>query len=571
MNKRELRRPYVRQFYKNNMANFVLVLLSTVIMALINLVVSWMLQQIMDLLAGTGNTFSLLELLWIFLAVVGIIVLVGAARAYAMPRFYSKAMEQYKNYAYSQLLKKNISTFSGENTSTYLSAFSNDTASIETNYLEKLFTIVMDGLMCLGALGMMFWYSPLLTLIALGLSLLPLGASLLAGNHLVTAEKEVSQKNDKFLSMLKDGLSGFTVVKSFKAEKNILRLFSESNHQAQNAKAHRIFLAQILRTIGSIAGVIAQFGVFLTAAALSIAGWGVSPGVAMVFLQLSSLVVMFLQEAPELLSNRAAALGLVDKLAQYLSQNVREESSPIPKQLQDAIEIRDLSFAYEGGENVLHQVDTRFLAGKSYALVGASGSGKSTLLNLLMAGRANYSGEILYDGRELRTIQTDSLYELVSMVEQNVFLFNSTIKDNVTMFRNFPQDQVSRAEELSGLSPLIQEKGVDYLCGENGSGLSGGQRQRVSIARCLLRQTPVLLVDEATAALDKETAYRVSNSILDLKGLTRIVVTHSLEESLMRRYDGILVLSHGKIVESGQFDQLMAQKGLFYSLFTVAQ
>ena len=157
MNKRELRRPYVRQFYKNNMANFVLVLLSTVIMALINLVGSWMLQQIMDLLAGTGNTFSLL----------------GAAQAYAMPRFYSKAMEQYKNYAYSQLLKKNISTFSGENTSTYLSAFSNDTASIETNYLEKLFTIVMDGLMCLGALGMMFWYSPLLTLIALGLSLLP--------------------------------------------------------------------------------------------------------------------------------------------------------------------------------------------------------------------------------------------------------------------------------------------------------------------------------------------------------------------------------------------------------------
>ena len=292
---------------------------------------------------------------------------------------------------------------------------------------------------------------------------------------------------------------------------------------------------------------------------------------AMVFLQLSSLVVMFLQEAPELLSNRAAALGLVDKLAQSLSQNVREEGSPIPKQLQDAIEIRGLSFAYEGGENVLHQVDARFLAGKSYALVGASGSGKSTLLNLLMAGRANYSGEILYDGRELRTIQTDSLYELVSMVEQNVFLFNSTIKDNVTMFRDFPQDQVSRAEELSGLSPLIQEKGVDYLCGENGSGLSGGQRQRVSIARCLLRQTPVLLVDEATAALDKETAYRVSNSILDLKGLTRIVVTHSLEESLMRRYDGILVLSHGKIVESGQFDQLMAQKGLFYSLFTVAQ
>lgn len=480
-------------------------------------------------------------------------------------------MEQYKDFAYSQLLKKNISTFSGETTSTYLSAFSNDTASIETNYLEKLFTLVMDGLLCLGGLGMMFWYSPLLTVVALGLSVLPLGASLLTGKRLVAAEQEVSRKNDNFLSMLKDGLSGFSVIKSFKAEGDMLRLFSQSNHQAQQAKAARMGLAQILGTIGSVAGVVAQFGVFLTAVGLSVAGGGISPGVVTIFLQLSSLVITFLQEAPDLLSNRAAALGLVDKLAQSLAQNVREEGTPIPKELRDSLEIRDLSFAYEGGPEVLHQVNARFLAGKSYALVGASGSGKSTLLNLLMAGRANYTGQILYDGQELHTIQTDSLYELVSMVEQNVFLFNSTIRDNVTMFREFPQDQVSRAQRLSGLSDLVEEKGEDYLCGENGSGLSGGQRQRVSIARCLLRQTPVLLVDEATAALDQETAYRVSSSILDLQGLTRIVVTHSLEESLLRRYDGILVLNHGRIVESGQFDQLMEQKGLFFSLFTVAQ
>ncbi|MGI6254432.1 MAG: ABC transporter ATP-binding protein [Acutalibacter sp.] len=571
MKKRDLRRPYVRQFYRNNMGNFLLVLFATVIMALINLVISWMLQQIMDLLAGSGNTLSFIQLIWVSLGILAAILLVGGIRAYATPRFFARAMEQYKDFAFSQLLKKNISTFSGENTSTYLSAFSNDTASIETNYLEKLFTMVMDGLMCLGGFAMMFWYSPLLTVVALGLSILPLAASLLAGKHLVTAEKEVSRKNDKFLSMLKDGLGGFSVIKSFKAERDILRLFSQSNRQAQQAKATRIGLAQILRTLGSVAGVVAQFGVFLTAVGLSVAGWGISPGVAAVFLQLGELVISFLQEAPDLFSNRAAALGLVDKLAQSLAQNVREEGTPIPKELRDSIEVRDLSFAYEGGEEVLHHVNAHFLAGKSYALVGASGSGKSTLLNLLMAGRANYSGEILYDGRELRTIQTDSLYELVSMVEQNVFLFNSTIRDNVTMFRDFPQEQVTRAEVLSGLSQLVEEKGEDYLCGENGSGLSGGQRQRVSIARCLLRQTPVLLVDEATAALDKETAYRVSSSILDLQDLTRIVVTHSLEESLLRRYDGILVLSHGRIVESGQFDQLMAQKGLFFSLFTVAQ
>ena len=571
MSNRELRRPYVRQFYRNNHINFLLVLFATVLTAWINLVISWMLQQIMDLLAGTGNTLPLVQLLWVGLGLVASIVLVGVIRAFALPRFCTRAMGQYKDYAFRQLLKKNISSFSEEAASTYLSAFSNDTASIETNYLEKLYTLVLDTLMCVGAFAMMFWYSPLLTVVTLGLSLLPLGASLAAGRRLVTAEKTVSQKNDRFLAMLKDGLVGFSVVKIFQAERDILELFSKSNHQAQQAKARRTWLSQILRTIGSVAGVTAQLGIFLTAAALSVAGWGISPGVAAVFLQLSLLVIQFLQEAPDLLSNRAAALGLVDKLALALSRNVREEGTPIPKELHKGIQVRDLSFAYEGGEEVLHQVNACFQAGKSYALVGASGSGKSTLLNLLMAGRANYTGEILYDDRELRTIRTDSLYELVSMVEQQVFLFNSTIGDNVTMFREFPPEQVRRAEELSGLSQLVEEKGQDYLCGENGSELSGGQRQRISIARCLLRQTPVLLVDEATAALDRETAFHVSSSILDLQGLTRIVVTHSLEESLLRRYDGILVLSHGRVVETGCFDQLMEKKGLFYSLFTVAQ
>ncbi len=113
--------------------------------------------------------------------------------------------------------------------------------------------------------------------------------------------------------------------------------------------------------------------------------------------------------------------------------------------------------------------------------------------------------------------------------------------------------------------------GLDYICGENGSGLSGGEKQRISIARCLLRKTQILLVDEATAALDAETAYQVSNSILNLNGVTSIVVTHSLEEALLKKYDEIITLKNGSIIESGTFDTLINNKGYFYSLFTVSQ
>ena len=147
----------------------------------------------------------------------------------------------------------------------------------------------------------------------------------------------------------------------------------------------------------------------------------------------------------------------------------------------------------------------------------------------------------------------------------------SSIRENITLFADFPEEAVERAIRLSGLSGLILERGEDYLCGENGSGLSGGEKQRISIARSLLKNAQVLLVDEATAALDAQTAHQVSHAILDLSGMTRIVVTHTLEESALRRYDTILALRDGRIAEQGSFEELMERRGYFYSLYTISQ
>ena len=188
-----------------------------------------------------------------------------------------------------------------------------------------------------------------------------------------------------------------------------------------------------------------------------------------------------------------------------------------------------------------------------------------------MAGSPDYRGAIHFDDTELRDADTDSLYELLSVIQQNVFVFDASIRDNVTMFKDFPKEELEEAISHAHLSGLLAERGDDYRCGENGCNLSGGEKQRISIARSLLRRSSVLLVDEATAALDAETAHRVSEDILDLDGVTRIVVTHSLEESLLRRYDGILVLRGGRIEETGTFDELMARRGYFHALYSVAQ
>ena len=565
------RRQFTRQFYRGNHLNFVLALTVSLLGMALNLAISWLLQQTIDLATGTGNTLSLPQLAVVTLALLAACVVFDALGALAKPRFLSRAIAQYREYAYAELLKKNLATFTRENTSTYLSALSNDANSIEVNYLQKLFEFSGNALLFAGSLAMMFWYSPPLALAALAFSALPLAASVLTGPRLAKAETRVSQENEGFVAALKEGLSGFSVVKSFQAEREALDLFVKSSRQVQDAKCRRLRWGSLLTSVGSTAAAAAQLGVFLTGCWMALSGQGVTPGVMVIFVNLMGCANLFVAALPDFVSNHTACNTLIDKLAGALAVNLQTAGRAIPRRLEQGIAVEGLTFGYAPGQPVLHGVTARFEAGKSYAVVGASGSGKSTLLRLLMAGGSGYGGSIRYDGAELREVSTDSLYELVSLVEQNVFVFDSSIRDNITMFRDFPQEQVDRAVRLSGLQPLIEAKGESYQCGENGANLSGGERQRISIARSLLRQAPVLLADEATAALDKETAFQVSGAILDLDGLTRIVVTHALDEALLRRYDGILVLKNGAVAECGRFDELMARKGYFYSLYTVAQ
>ena len=564
------RKKYTAQFYKKNHTIFLIVLLSTLLIAALNLWITWVLQQMIDSVSGVPGSLNLSVLAWCVASVVIAIIALKGISYYSKPRFMEQAMKQYKDYAFQKLTKKSISTFSVENTANYISAFSNDATTIENGYLEMQFNILANCITLIGALVMMVAYSPIMTVVACLFFVLPIGVSYITGNRIEKAERTISEKNSELVATLKDSLSGFSVIKSFKAENAISGLFTKSNAAVEHAKCNKRKLVTVISGLAGVAGVTAQLGTFLVGAFLALSGWGITPGILIVFIDLTANVINPIRELPEQLASRKAAIALIDKLADSLEDNLREEGTHIPNQLGNGITLKNVTFGYEANCNILHNINTTFDAGKKYAIVGVSGSGKSTLLNLLMASHGNYSGEIRYDGYEVKEISSESLYDIVSMIQQNVFVFNASIRDNITMFHEFPKAEVDRAIELSGLSKLIAERGEDYLCGENGSGLSGGEKQRISIARSLLKKSQVLLVDEATAALDAETAYQVSNAILGLDDITSIVVTHSLDEGLLKQYDSIITLKNGSIVEAGTFDELIAEKGYFYSLFTIS-
>ena len=562
-------REFIHQLYYKNRINFIVAIILTIAMSSLNLMISWLIQQIMDCTANQDMQ-ALVRSAWIAASVVIAYTVANAVYRAVYPRFLQRAMQQYRDYAFSRLTQKSLRSFSKEGTALYVSALTNDCTSIENNYLAATFTLI-ELLFCfLGALIMMLYYSPVMLVLAVALSFLPVAVSMTAGNRLTEQEKEISEKNERFVSIVNELLSGFPVIKSFRAETQASRLFSQRNEQAEEAKKNKRRTEQLISLLANDAGIIAQMGIFLAGAWLAISGKGVTAGVVIVFVQLMNYILNPISQVPLLWSNRKAAIALMEKLSDALSENVREEGIEKINGFSEKIEVKDLTYGYEPESHVLKDLDVQFDAGKSYAIVGGSGSGKSTLLNLLMGSSSNYQGEICIDGVSIKNIESESLYQLMTSVQQNVFVFNDTIRNNVTMFHEFSDKEVALALEGSGLSEFIEKRGEDFVCGENGANLSGGERQRISIARALLRKSPILLVDEATAALDAATARAVSFSILNLVGMTRIVVTHRLEEAILRRYDKILVMKNGTICEQGNFDTLMQQKGQFYSLFQIA-
>lgn len=562
-------RDFIHQLYYKNRMNFIVTIILTIAMSSLNLMISWLIQQIMDSMANQ-NMQAVVRCAWIAASVVIAYTVANAVYRAVYPRFLQRAMQQYRDYAFSRLTQKSLRSFSKEGTALYVSALTNDCTSIENNYLAATFTLI-ELLFCFwGALIMMLYYSPVMLVLAVALSFLPVAVSMKAGNRLTEQEKEISKKNERFVSIVNELLSGFPVIKSFRAEAQASRLFSQRNEQAEEAKKNKRRTEQLISLLANDAGIIAQMGIFLAGAWLAISNKGVTAGVVIVFVQLMNYILNPISQVPLLWSNRKAAIALMEKLSDALSENVREEGREKLNVFSEKIEVKDLTYGYEPESPVLKDLDVQFDAGKSYAIVGGSGSGKSTLLNLLMGSSSNYQGEICIDSVSIKNIESESLYQLMTSVQQNVFVFNDTIRNNVTMFHEFSDKEVTLALERSGLSEFIEKRGEDFVCGENGANLSGGERQRISIARALLRKSPIILVDEATAALDAATARAVSFSILNLVGMTRIVVTHRLEEAILRRYDKILVMKNGTICEQGNFDTLMQQKGQFYSLFQIA-
>lgn len=564
-----IRKRYLKEIVCQSRKWLVMAGIAMLILSIYNIVISWLLQTIIDIVSG-DSSMTILQVG--IIAMITFLIFIAAYVIYrvARPKYLYQAMLCYKQKIFCKMIDKNLSSFRKENTSQYLSMYTNDAKMIEMYYFDSVLEMIDLTVSFVGALLLMLWYSPILTVFGLILSVLPIAASLPIANKMAEAERKVSDGNGEFVSIVRDILQGFPVIKSFQAEKEMKKNFFRENERMEQLKYQSRYIEESINLWGTAASVMMRLGIFLIGAWMSVSGYGVTPGIVLVFLQLMNYVISPIERIPSILAKRKAAIGLIEKMLVSVQINQEQMKENKIGMLKKGISLKDVSVSI-GNKNVLHHLNFEFEIGKKYAVVGSSGAGKSTLINTIMGGFSPVQGEVLFDGIDSREIQPESLFQVMALVQQSVFVFRDTIRNNITLFKEFDEEKVKKAADQAGLRELIDKRGLNDSCGENGNKLSGGERQRIAIARALLRGSQVLLLDEATAALDNQTSYAVIDAVLSMKEMTEIIVTHRLEEKLLYQYDEILVMHAGEIVEKGTFQELMQKKGFFYSLYVVSK
>ena len=564
-----IRKRYLKEIVCQSRKWLVMAGIAMLILSIYNIVISWLLQTIIDIVSG-DSSMTILQVG--IIAMITFLIFIAAYVIYrvARPKYLYQAMLCYKQKIFCKMIDKNLSSFRKENTSQYLSMYTNDAKMIEMYYFDSVLEMIDLTVSFVGALLLMLWYSPILTVFGLILSVLPIAASFPIANKMAEAERKVSDGNGEFVSIVRDILQGFPVIKSFQAEKEMKKNFFRENERMEHLKYQSRYIEESINLWGTAASVMMRLGIFLIGAWMSVSGYGVTPGIVLVFLQLMNYVISPIERIPSILAKRKAAIGLIEKMLVRVQINQEKMKENKIGMLKKGISLKDVSVSI-GNKNVLHHLNFEFEIGKKYAVVGSSGAGKSTLINTIMGGFSPVQGEVLFDGIDSREIQPESLFQVMALVQQSVFVFRDTIRNNITLFKEFDEEKVKKAADQAGLRELIDKRGLNDSCGENGNKLSGGERQRIAIARALLRGSQVLLLDEATAALDNQTSYAVIDAVLSMKEMTEIIVTHRLEEKLLYQYDEILVMHAGEIVEKGTFQELMQKKGFFYSLYVVSK
>ena len=556
-------RPYIKQ----NKILFALTLFTSVIASLGYVFMAVLLQQLLDI-AVERDIRQFLQIVVFSIAYFALLGMFLYLQSLLSKKVVCRIIYQIRSDMFRGTMARNMEDFYRKNTADYISVMTNDVKMLEENFLLPLFEVVQYTVIFISSFVLMICFDLIVTIfVTMAIAVMFLVPGLL-GRSLEIRQNSFSSKLAAFTVSLKDILSGFEVIKSYSMKEYAAQRFDRENKETARSKYSVDRLLALNEGVSAFLSLMVQIVVFFLSAYFIITGRitvGTLLGMVQVSSNLANPLVMIFTNIPKMKSMQP----IIEKLKETANFPAALSRKGVPASCQNCICANELSFSYDGQKEVLSGVNCTIERGKKYVLVGKSGCGKSTLIKLLSGCYSTYRGEILYDNTELHRTDPDTVAQLSSTIHQNIYMFDESIYDNICLHEDYPGEMIKKATDESGLTEFLSglPEGLQYQVGENGSNLSGGQKQRIAVARALIRSKPILILDEGTSAIDRQTAYDIENRLLKLQDLTLITVTHHLDEDLLKKYDKILYMENGCIKEEGAFESLISVPSRFAAYF----
>ena len=544
------------------------------------LLIPWIIRQVIDRLTTQPLDQGTIDFIT-RISVIALIVFVARAvmqfiRSYAAHKAGWGVVSDARRLVYEHMQKLSLRFYEDKQTGQLMSRIINDTDLFERMIAHALPDVIVNGITLIGVIVILLSMNvnlTLLTLIPIPLIIFALiGYSKLVRPAFKTRQQSLGELN----AVLNDSLSGMREVKAFAREEDTLDRVDDKIQLVLHKNLRALKLMAIFNPIFDFAAGIGQLLVIFFGARMAIAGTLSIADLVAFFLYLDSFYtpVRSLGNSMEAVQESLAGF---ERIAEILTVTPEIASPAEPhvflEPIKGNVRFENVHFSYNQDEEVLNAINLDIPAGSTVALIGPTGVGKTTLVSLIPRFYDVVEGRVSIDGVDVREIELDQLHQSVSMVLQDVFLFHGTIRENILFGKpNATEEEMIRAAEIANASEFIDHmpNGYDTLIGERGVKLSGGQKQRLSIARAVLKDSPILILDEATSSVDTETELMIQQALERLiKGRTTIIIAHRL--STVRNADRIVALEGTGIVEAGTHEELLARKGLYYKLYTAQQ
>jgi len=455
-----------------------------------------------------------------------------------------EAMTEMKSDYIKHIFHKNISEFQAENNALYVSTLINDFNLIEKDYVEQIVISMEAFINFVTSILIVTLISPLLLLIGVAMIGLNAVVSIFSSKPIKKHSKERSDMMSKYGGFIKEVLSAFHIIKTNDLESKVTTTYNTESKKIQEKKYVVDKIMSYIHAIQNMNISITFFGLMFFVSYITIKGVILFSGVVVVIQNIDNIlgpVEQFSSALPRIFSVKA----LFIKIEETLKNHSTYEETKQFNGLQDKIEFTDVSFSY-GDNVVLEKVNLTFEKGKKYLVIGPSGGGKSTVLRLLRKYFDPLSGNVLIDNVNLMDIKKMDYFSKISNIEQQIFLFEDTLKNNLTLYKEYSDEEIWDAVDRAGLHEFVisQTNGMNRMILDNGKNISGGEKSRVAIARGLLNKADIIFLDEAFASLDYVKAKEIEESLLSLEGVTVINVSHVIIEENKSKYDDVIIVKN---------------------------